>query len=158
MAILSEKWAKDYTWYVDTILRLIRVAGDYVSEEVWHRVIQIVTNVDTVRHYAAKTVFEALQANACHENMVKVGGYILGEFGHLIAKDPSSTPLTQFQLLHSKFPLCSVSTRIMLLNTYVKFANVFEEYAGVKDAIKDVSFSNLPIESNIKSSCLSWCM
>ncbi|XP_063718060.1 AP-2 complex subunit alpha-2-like isoform X2 [Symsagittifera roscoffensis] len=148
VAILSEKWAKDYTWYVDTILRLIRVAGDYVSEEVWHRVIQIVTNVDTVRHYAAKTVFEALQANACHENMVKVGGYILGEFGHLIAKDPSSTPLTQFQLLHSKFPLCSVSTRIMLLNTYVKFANVFEEYAGVKDAIKDVLLN----DSNIKSS------
>ena len=35
--------------------------------------------------YAAKTVFEALQAPACHENMVKVGGYILGEFGNLIA-------------------------------------------------------------------------
>ncbi len=29
--------------------------------------------------YAAKTVFEALQAQACHENMVKVGSYILGE-------------------------------------------------------------------------------
>ena len=29
--------------------------------------------------YAAKTVFEALQAQACHENMVKVGSYILGK-------------------------------------------------------------------------------
>ena len=27
---------------------------------------------------------------ACHENMVKVGGYILGEFGNLIAGDPRS--------------------------------------------------------------------
>ena len=34
MAILAEKYALDYTWYVDTILNLIRVAGDYVSEEV----------------------------------------------------------------------------------------------------------------------------
>lgn len=34
VAILAEKYAVDYTWYVDTILNLIRVAGDYVSEEV----------------------------------------------------------------------------------------------------------------------------
>ena len=34
VAILAEKYAADYTWYVDTILNLIRIAGDYVSEEV----------------------------------------------------------------------------------------------------------------------------
>lgn len=34
MAILAEKYAVDYTWYVDVILNLIRISGDYVSEEV----------------------------------------------------------------------------------------------------------------------------
>ena len=34
VAILAEKYAIDYTWYVDVILNLIRMAGDYVSEEV----------------------------------------------------------------------------------------------------------------------------
>lgn len=34
--------------------------------------------------------------------MVKVGGYILGEFGNLIAGDTRSAPNVQFQLLHSK--------------------------------------------------------
>lgn len=58
VAILAEKYAVDYTWYVDTILNLIRIAGDYVSEEVWYRVIQIVINRDEVQGYAAKTVFE----------------------------------------------------------------------------------------------------
>jgi len=47
-------------------------------------------------------LIQALQAPACHENMVKVGGYILGEFGNLIAGDQRSSPLVQFQLLHSK--------------------------------------------------------
>ena len=58
--------------------------------QVWYRVIQIVINRDDIQGYAAKTVFEALQSPACHENMVKVGGYILGEFGNLIAGDPRS--------------------------------------------------------------------
>ncbi|XP_056135043.1 AP-2 complex subunit alpha-2 [Lampris incognitus] len=135
VAILAEKYAVDYTWYVDTILNLIRIAGDYVSEEVWYRVIQIVINRDDVQGYAAKTVFEALQASACHENLVKVGGYILGEFGNLIAGDSRSSPLVQFNLLHSKFHLCSVPTRALLLSAYIKFINLFPE---VKATIQEV--------------------
>ncbi|KAK7870293.1 hypothetical protein R5R35_001014 [Gryllus longicercus] len=135
VAILAEKYATDYTWYVDVILNLIRIAGDYVSEEVWYRVIQIVINRDDVQGYAAKTVFEALQAPACHENMVKVGGYILGEFGNLIAGDQRSSPQVQFQLLHSKYHLCSPMTRALLLSTYIKFVNLFPE---IKTQIQDV--------------------
>ncbi|VDL65255.1 unnamed protein product [Nippostrongylus brasiliensis] len=135
VAILAEKYATDYTWYVDVILKLIRIAGDYVSEEVWYRVIQIVVNREDVQGYAAKTVFEALQRPACHENMVKVGGYILGEFGNLIAGDQRSSPQIQFELLHSKFPLCSIATRCLLLTTYVKFCNLFPE---IKHIIQQV--------------------
>ena len=79
---------------------------------------------------------QALQAPACHENMVKVGGYILGEFGNLIAGDPRSSPLVQFNLLHSKFHLCSPTTRGLLLSAYVKFINLFPE---IKQTIQDVS-------------------
>ncbi|RNA15633.1 AP-2 complex subunit alpha-2 isoform X1 [Brachionus plicatilis] len=145
VAILAEKYAVDYTWYVDIMLNLIRIAGDYVSEEVWYRVIQIVVNRTDVQGYAAKTVFEALQAPACHENMVKVGGYILGEFGNLIAGDPRSSPLVQFELLHSKYHLCSPQTRCLLLSTYVKFINLFSE---IKPQIQHV----LKQENNLRSS------
>lgn len=144
VAILAEKYATDYTWYVDVILNLIRIAGDYVSEEVWYRVIQIVVNREDVQGYAAKTVFEALQAPACHENMVKVGGYILGEFGNLIAGDQRSSPIIQFQLLHSKYHLCAASTRALLLSTYVKFINLFPE---IKPQIQDVLRSNNNLRS-----------
>lgn len=49
MAILAEKYATDYTWYVDVILKLIRIAGDYVSEEVWYRVIQV--SISLILHH-----------------------------------------------------------------------------------------------------------
>jgi AP-2 complex subunit alpha len=41
VAILAEKYASDYNWFVDVILKLIRIAGDYVADEVWYRVIQV---------------------------------------------------------------------------------------------------------------------
>lgn len=37
------------------------------------------------------------------------------------------SPPVQFSLLHSKFHLCSVATRALLLSTYIKFINLFPE-------------------------------
>jgi len=85
-----------------------------------------------------------LQAPACHENMVKVAGYILGEFGNLIAGDQRSSPIIQFQLLNSKYHLCSTNTRALLLTTYVKFINLFPE---IKSDIQAI----LKNHSNIRS-------
>ena len=145
IAILAERYATDYTWYVDTMLTLIKIAGDFVSDEVWHRVIQIVVNRDDVQGYAAKVCFESLQLPAAHENMIKVAGYILGEFGNFIAADERSTPAIQFQLLHSRFHLCSLATKSLLLSTYIKFINLFRE---MKEPILNVLKSDVIAKSS----------
>jgi AP-2 complex subunit alpha len=49
IAILTEKFAVEYEWYVDTILKLMSIAGDHVGEEVWYRIVQIVTNTEELQ-------------------------------------------------------------------------------------------------------------
>ncbi|KAK4052156.1 hypothetical protein OIV83_002451 [Microbotryomycetes sp. JL201] len=127
IAILTEKFSVEYEWYVDTILKLISLAGDHVSEEVWFRVIQIVTNTEELQEYAARKICEFLINPQCHENLIKVGAYILGEYGHLIAEDPGRSPIEQFQLLHARTNLCSTSTKALMLTTYFKWLNLFPE-------------------------------
>ncbi|KAG6899500.1 hypothetical protein C0993_009675 [Termitomyces sp. T159_Od127] len=127
IAILTEKYASSYKWYVDTILQLISAAGDHVGDEVWYRVVQIVTNTEDLQEYAAKVVFEHLKAPSTHESLVKVGGYILGEYGHLVANEPGYSPVEQFQVLHTKSQFCVASTRSLLLSTYIKWVNVYPE-------------------------------
>ena len=53
--------------------------------------------------------------------------------------DSNSSPLVQFQLLHSKFHLCSVPTRALILSTYIKFINLFPE---IKPQIQQVLSSD----------------
>ncbi|KAK7064230.1 adaptin N terminal region-domain-containing protein [Favolaschia claudopus] len=127
IAVLTEKYATSYKWYVDTILQLISAAGDHVGDEVWYRVVQIVMNTEDLQEYAAKVVFEHLKQPSTHESLVKVGGYILGEYGHLIANEPGYSPIDQFRLLHSKSQFCVAATRSLLLSTYIKWVNVFPE-------------------------------
>ena len=126
IAILTEKYATDVQWYVDISLRLIAMAGDHVSDEVWQRVIQIVTNNEELQVYAAQNILQYVKGD-CHETLVKIGGYLLGEFGHLIADNKGSSPIEQYMALHAKMRGCSSSTRAILLSCFVKFVNLFPE-------------------------------
>ena len=131
IAILAEKYATEPQWYVDVTLQLISQAGTQVPEEVWFRIVQIVTNNEELQEYAAKTVLGHLKtALLGNESIVKVGAYILGEFGHLIANESGTEPMDQFDSLRQKWDSSSQSTRAMILSTYVKFVNLFPEIKG----------------------------
>lgn len=127
IAILTEKYATDIQWYINVSLRLVAVAGDHLSDEVWQRVIQIVTNNEELQVYAAQNTLQHVKQDHCHETLVKIGAYILGEFGHLIAEEPGCSPVEQFLALQTKLPACSSSTRAMILSSFVKFVNLFPE-------------------------------
>jgi len=127
IAILTEKYATDVKWYVDISMRLIAMAGDHVSDEVWQRVIQIVTNNDELQVYAAQNILQYCKADHCHETLVKIGSYILGEFGHLIADNKGCSPIEQLMALQAKFNSCSPNTKAMILSAFVKFINLFPE-------------------------------
>jgi len=127
IAILTEKYATDVQWYVDISLRLIAMAGDHVSDEVWQRVIQIVTNNEELQVYAAQNALQYIKQEHCHETLVKIGSYILGEFGHLIADQPRCSPIEQLLALQKKLAACSSGTRAMILSCFIKYINLFPE-------------------------------
>ncbi|XP_022854310.1 AP-2 complex subunit alpha-1-like isoform X2 [Olea europaea var. sylvestris] len=119
-AILAEKFAPDLSWYVDVILQLIDKAGDFVSDDIWFRVVQFVTNNEDLQTYAALKAREYVDKPAIHETMVKLSAYILGEYSHLLARRPGCSPKEIFSILHEKFPTVSTSTIPILLSTYAK--------------------------------------
>ncbi|KAK2742853.1 hypothetical protein FQN55_007637 [Onygenales sp. PD_40] len=126
VAILTEKYATDAQWYIDISLKLLSLAGDHVSDEVWQRVIQIVTNNEELQAYAAQNILGYIKGD-CHDSLVKIGGYILGEFGHLIADNKGCSPIEQFLALQAKMGFCSDTTRALILSSFVKFVNLFPE-------------------------------
>jgi len=129
IAILAEKYATDLRWYVDTVLKLISISGDHVSDSIWHRVVQIVTNhpQGDLQAYAAATLLVAANPRRCHETAVKVAAYVLGEFGFLVAERPGMSGEDQFRILHQHWPTVGPKTRAILISTYAKLANLYDE-------------------------------
>eukprot|EP00322_Chrysochromulina_rotalis_P022706 CAMPEP_0115844158 /NCGR_PEP_ID=MMETSP0287-20121206/8689_1 /TAXON_ID=412157 /ORGANISM="Chrysochromulina rotalis, Strain UIO044" /LENGTH=666 /DNA_ID=CAMNT_0003297885 /DNA_START=53 /DNA_END=2050 /DNA_ORIENTATION=+ len=132
IAILAERFCQDNEWYVDVVLSLITSAGDFVSEEIWYRVVQIITNEgDALQAYAAQKVWTALTAERLpHKTLVKVAGYTLGEFGHTIAENEGSRAEDQFRVLHEHFLQADPEVKALLLNTYAKLSHAYGELAG----------------------------
>ncbi|GIY18849.1 hypothetical protein CDAR_251531 [Caerostris darwini] len=140
IAVLAENYLCDQKYYIDTILKLLKLFGDYVKKVVWYRFIHIVTNNKNVHGYAAKSVFDALSVPPWYDTFMAVAGYILGEFGNLIAGDNKANPNIQLQLLCSKFSFCCKETKAILLTTFVKFTNLFPE---LKQKVKNIFINNM---------------
>ncbi|CAA7394896.1 unnamed protein product [Spirodela intermedia] len=119
-AILAEKFAPDLSWYVDVILQLIDKAGDFVSDDIWYRVVQFVTNNEDLQPYAAAKAREYLDKPALHETMVKVSAYLLGEYSHLLIRRPGCSPKEIFAIINEKLATVSTATIPILLSTFAK--------------------------------------
>jgi AP-2 complex subunit alpha len=130
IAILAERFAKNLNWYIDTVLQMIRVAGAYISKEIWHRVVQIVTNNEDIQLYATQQIYETIIPPGADETLICLGAYVLGEFGYLLA-DKEVNPvsgLEQFNVIHAHFskqlmPL----TQALMLSSYVKMVSLHDD-------------------------------
>lgn len=135
IAILAEKYANNLQWYFDTMVQVIMVAGDHVSEDVWHRIVRIVTNNPDLHDYAAEKMMGIVQSKFAHETAVALGGYLLGEFGVNICEKEGMSGYEQFAALQQHFSRVSVKVSSILLTVYVKIMNL---YPDCKDVIMEV--------------------
>ncbi|KAE8660368.1 AP-2 complex subunit alpha-2 [Hibiscus syriacus] len=143
-AILAEKFAPDlsclpkHCMYVDVILQLIEKAEDFISDDIWFRVVQFVTNNDDLQPYAIEKAKEYLDKPAIHEKMVNVRiicssllqdefagmdtvcAYILGEYSLLLARRPGCSLKEIFTIIHEKLPTVRTTTIPILLSAYAK--------------------------------------
>lgn len=48
-------------------MQMLERAGDFVSQDIWQRVVQLVTNNEGMQQYAAKNVADVLARGVAHE-------------------------------------------------------------------------------------------
>ena len=68
-------------------------------------------------------LYDALNIPHVHEILVKIGSYIIAEYGSTLKKDPYKL----FDVLHRHFGNMSFEGKAMLLNAYAKMAYAFPD-------------------------------
>ena len=76
VAILAEKYAQDFKFYIESILKMIELAGEYVTEDILFRFYQLMTGfenqeqLDFIQKYAVEKVTRLLEKDYSNENAV----------------------------------------------------------------------------------------
>lgn len=127
IAILAEKNAPNFRWYVDVIFRMLESAPDSVGDDVWYRVVQVVTGFEDgmdesekleLQRHAAQKSFQILSSQYPHETLVKLGAYMIGEFGQLL---PDSMPSrAKFDALSRHYSRASPALKAIITLASVK--------------------------------------
>lgn len=134
LAVIIERFATSHEWYFDTCMTLLEIGGTYAGDKVWQRLIQVVVNNEALQPYAVKRVYETLSSAtesisyvgspnplAYSDAIVKLGGFILGEFCSQYKGDI----MDLFMVLQDQIDSVPWKSRAILLSAYLKFAEKF---------------------------------
>lgn len=139
IAILAEKFADDLQWYIDVVVRLVTSSGEYVTDDIWFRIIQIITGFGTeaspdLQRYACMKLYTALNVPHVHETLVKIAAFVLSEYSHFLI-DSGKDPKKIYDTLNRHFMNCSEKGKAILLSAYIRLANKYEDLLDEVQAV-----------------------
>ena len=139
IAILSEKFAPDYLWYIDCCLKMLEVAGDYAPEDIIYRIVQMVTGFEnkesdkSLQIHACEKCLVLLNKNYTYECVVRLSALLFGEYANLLIQKNKDYNLVKLaDLLWNHTSVCKKTTLYSILDCMIKFVNFdenFREYA-----------------------------
>ncbi|VDK43518.1 unnamed protein product [Cylicostephanus goldi] len=64
MYVATERFSPNHEWHLDTMITVLRLAGNYVPDEVVSCMIQLISSHGELQHYAAVQLFRAAQLDS----------------------------------------------------------------------------------------------
>ena len=91
LCAVAERHAPNRRWHIDTVLRIITLAGAYVPEQVPHALIFLIGNTPELHAYAAHRMYDALQrqGSSGYDTLTQVAVWCIGEYGDLLVAPPA---------------------------------------------------------------------
>ncbi|CAD6965862.1 unnamed protein product [Tilletia laevis] len=86
VCLAAEKFAPNKRWHIDTVLRVLKLAGNYVREEVLSGFIRLVCHTPELQGYTVQKLFSALHADFSQESLTLASVWVIGEFGEILLR------------------------------------------------------------------------
>ncbi|KAH9458475.1 hypothetical protein MJO28_005553 [Puccinia striiformis f. sp. tritici] len=86
ICLAAERFAPNKRWHIDTMLRVLKLAGNYVREEVLSAFVRLVCHTPELQAYTTQKLYMALRQDVSQESLTLAGLWVIGEFGELMLK------------------------------------------------------------------------
>lgn len=87
-----EKYSPSLKWQVDTLIKMLCLAGNFVNEDTVSSIINLIVRHPEMHLYSTFKLYIAMKANMGQEGLVRVGVYVIGEQGQLLVNNSALGP------------------------------------------------------------------
>ncbi|KAH9845100.1 Adaptin C-terminal domain [Teratosphaeria destructans] len=86
IGIAADRFAPNKRWHVDTMLRVLKLAGNYVKEQILSSFVRLIATTPDLQTYCAQKLYAALKEDISQEGLNLAGAWVIGEYGDALLR------------------------------------------------------------------------
>ncbi|KAI5984304.1 adaptin N terminal region-domain-containing protein [Pisolithus albus] len=148
ISLAAERFAPNKRWHIDTVLRSLKLAGNFVREEILSSFIRLVAHTPELQAYTASKLYTALKADISQESLTLAAVWIIGEYSEVLLeggivdeeqpKQVSDKDILDLLLSTLDSPYANYLTRQFVLTSVTKIASRPTTSPGEQDHIAEI--------------------
>ncbi|KAL8899890.1 MAG: hypothetical protein Q9207_005961 [Kuettlingeria erythrocarpa] len=89
IGVAADRFAPNKRWHVDTMFRVLKLAGNYVKEQILSSFVRLIATTPDLQTYSAQKLYAGLKEDITQEGLTLAGSWVIGEYGDALLR-PSS--------------------------------------------------------------------
>ncbi|PSN68031.1 AP-1 complex subunit gamma-1 [Corynespora cassiicola Philippines] len=86
IGIAADRFAPNKRWHVDTMLRVLKLAGSYVKEQILSSFVRLIATTPDLQTYAVQKLYAALKEDITQDGLTLAGSWVIGEYGDALLR------------------------------------------------------------------------
>ena len=89
IGIAADRFAPNKRWHVDTMLRVLKLAGNYVKEQILSSFVRLIATTPDLQTYSVQKLYASLNEDITQEGLTLAGTWVIGEYGDSLLRSES---------------------------------------------------------------------
>ena len=81
IGVAADRFAPNKRWHVDTMLRVLKLAGNYVKEQILSSFVRLIATTPDLQTYSVQKLYAGLKGDITQEGLTLAGTWVIGEYG-----------------------------------------------------------------------------
>ena len=89
IGLAADRYAPNKRWHVDTVLRVLRLAGNFVKEQILSSFVRLIATSPDQQTYCVQKLYAALKEDITQEGLTLAAAWVIGEYGDALIRGGS---------------------------------------------------------------------
>lgn len=86
IGVAADRYAPNKRWHIDTMLRVLKLAGNYVKEQILSSFVRLIATSPDLQTYSAQKLYANLKEDISQEGLTVASLWVIGEFGDALLR------------------------------------------------------------------------